>query len=89
MSIEQLSAFGMRVQEDEALRAEIADLGQDSAGIVAVAQREGFDFTEAELNDYLQTSASRIGAELDEADLEQVVGGGAYTQVTCQQFVCV
>ena len=79
MSNEQLLAFGKKVQSDESLREEIAQLGQDSAGIVAAAKQEGFDFTEAELDAYLQAAASESGIELDEADLEQVVGGGGYT----------
>ena len=79
MSQTQLIAFGEKVQSDESLRKEIVQLGQDSAGIVAAAQREGFDFTEMELNAYLQALASESNMELDEADLEQVVGGGGYT----------
>ena len=79
MSNEQLLAFGKKVQSDASLREEIAQLGQDSAGIVAAAKREGFDFTEAELDAYLQAADPDGDMEMDEADLEQVVGGGGYT----------
>ena len=78
MSNEQLMAFSKKVQSDASLREEIAQLGQDAAGIVAAAKREGFHFTEAELDAYLQAAASESGIELDEADLEQVVGGGKW-----------
>ena len=82
MSHEQLLAFGKKVQSDESLREEIARLAQDSAGIVAAAKREGFDFTEAELDAYLQAAASESGVELDDIDLEAVVGSGNPT-VSC------
>ena len=83
MSNEQLVAFGKKVQSDESLREEIAQLGQDAAGIVAAAQREGFDFTVAELDAYLQAAASESGVELDDIDLEAVVGGGYVGTTTC------
>lgn len=79
MSYEQIQAFGERIRSDEVLRTEIGQLAQDTAGIVAAAKREGYDFTEAELNVYLKAAGSASEMELDEEDLEQVVGGGGYT----------
>lgn len=75
MSKEQAIAFGKKVNEDSNLKNEIRGLGRDIDAIVAVGAREGYSFTNADVKAAAKDRMAGEGAELSEADLEQVAGG--------------
>jgi predicted ribosomally synthesized peptide with nif11-like leader len=83
MSREQLEAFETAVREDAGLQGEIRELGPDVDGIVALGQREGFSFTAAEMNTYLDSFQAESGRELNDEELEAVSGGQWNTSLAC------
>jgi predicted ribosomally synthesized peptide with nif11-like leader len=75
MSKQHAQQFIQKVQSDEALRAEILALGQDVAGVAALAARHSFSFSAADLQAAMQ-SDNGSPMQLGEADLESIAGGG-------------
>jgi predicted ribosomally synthesized peptide with nif11-like leader len=67
--------FIQKVGQNEGLRAEIISAGQDLKAIVAIAQRAGFSFTEADLQ-AASASMGQAGQELSADQLAAVAGGG-------------
>lgn len=83
MSMEQIDAFKAKLLQEPALQAELRTAGRTVADIVAMGRREGFSFTEAELQAYLDSTAPTAGqeltaAELDDEALELVAAAGLY-----------
>lgn len=83
MSIEDLSAFFTRLQEDEALREQAFGL-QDAGGaerldgLCRLAGEHGFDVTP---EDWKHEAAGPAIAALDDESLRQVVGGEGYYDI--------
>ena len=86
MSDEQVAAFADAVQESAALQAEIEQLGDDKAGIIALGRREGFDFTSDELAEYMERYQAEVSRELRDEELEEVAGGE--NSFTCDYTCC-
>lgn len=76
MSQEEIKAFQARILAEPALRQELMQQAHDMAAVIAVAQREGFRFSEADLQDFLTAADWESGRELDDAELEEVAGAG-------------
>jgi len=76
MSLEHSNAFIEHVQKNEDLRLEIEAVGQDIPALLAIAQREGYEVTESEFVTAVRQRGYDI-EELQDADLESVVGGQA------------
>jgi predicted ribosomally synthesized peptide with nif11-like leader len=74
MSQQHAQQFIQKVQGDEALRAEVLALGQDVAGVAALAARHNFTFSTADLQAAMQDNANNA-MKLGEADLENIAGG--------------
>jgi predicted ribosomally synthesized peptide with nif11-like leader len=70
--------FIQKVGQNEGLRAEIISAGQDFKAIIAIAAREGFDFSEADLQ--AASSMNTAGKELDADQLANVAGGARPTK---------
>jgi predicted ribosomally synthesized peptide with nif11-like leader len=77
MSKQHAQQFIQKVQSNEALRAEVLALGQDVAGVAALAARHNFTFSTADLQAAMQGNASDGPVQLDEAELENIAGGGS------------
>jgi hypothetical protein len=82
MSVDALNDFRRSIRGNEAIEAEVAVLlssagGIDIAGIVALGERHGFSFTEAEVQTY------ELGKddELSDFELEIVSAGAAIEKV--------
>jgi predicted ribosomally synthesized peptide with nif11-like leader len=84
MSKEQLKMFAEAVRNDEALQAQMLQLGADFEGIVALGQRQGYTFSTEELTDYANPTLTGGGRELSDEELGEVAGSG-YTDscVSC------
>jgi predicted ribosomally synthesized peptide with nif11-like leader len=80
MSQQHAQQFIQKVQSDEALRAEVLALGQDMAGVAALAARHNFTFSAADLQAAMQ-SDNGSPLQLGEAELENIAGGSS-TNVT-------
>ena len=78
MSKEQIQAFGKKVSETPALLDEVKAVGQDVDSIVALGQREGFDFTAEELVAAAQEAAGGDEEQLSDAELEEISGGTGF-----------
>jgi predicted ribosomally synthesized peptide with nif11-like leader len=74
MSKQHAQQFIQKVQSDEALRAEVLALGQDVAGVAALAARHNFTFSAADLQAAMQ-SDNGSPMQLGEAELENIAGG--------------
>ena len=82
MSTEALELFYKKIQEDSALEAEAAEaFGRGPGDVVALALKQGFDFSEDELATALSKYSSRRPSELSDADLDLVAGGTRSTIV--------
>lgn len=79
MSKEQAIAFGKKVNGDTSLKEEIRGMGRDIDAIVAVGAREGYSFTKDDLQAAVKDRMEAEGAEISEADLEQIAGGTGIT----------
>lgn len=81
MSQENAQKFLATVQQDPALQDQIRNLDAADKGeaITQLAAGLGYDFTLEELQSAL---ADRSSDALDDATLEQVVGGGAFDDFT-------
>jgi predicted ribosomally synthesized peptide with nif11-like leader len=75
VSKQHAQQFIEKVQSDEALRAEVLTLGQDMAGVAALAARHNFTFSIADLQAAMQGD-NGSPMQLGEADLESIAGGG-------------
>ncbi|MBB4955146.1 putative ribosomally synthesized peptide with nif11-like leader [Agrobacterium vitis] len=75
MSMEAMQAFYQKVQSEEALQKEAEQaVQQGAAAVVALAAREGFEFSEAEVA--VELAALAAGQEeLSDSDLDLVAGG--------------
>jgi len=73
MSKENVIEFGRMFATNQELLEEV-QTRNDLAGIVALGQREGLDFTEQELTAYFEAVTDRQDKLTDE-ELEQVAGG--------------
>lgn len=75
MSIQALEGFYEKVKSDTALEAEAVNALQEGAdALVVLGEREGFEFTAAELAEALAGHLD-AGGELSEEDLDLVAGG--------------
>lgn len=75
MSMEAMKAFYNKVQSDDALQKEAEQaVQQGPVAVVALAAREGFAFSEAEVAAELATLAAGE-QELSDNDLDLVAGG--------------
>ncbi|MBC8507393.1 MAG: Nif11-like leader peptide family natural product precursor [Anaerolineales bacterium] len=74
MSNKNVIAFGKKIATNPVLLAEIQNHCKDLAELVALGQREGLDFSEQELSDYLEAVTDRP-VELSDEELTQVAGG--------------
>lgn len=79
MSIQQISAFANMIQNNAAIQQEIAQVQQSISGIIAIAQREGYDFSADELISYTATLHDGGGNELSDSELESISGVGLPT----------
>ncbi|MBL7176202.1 MAG: Nif11-like leader peptide family natural product precursor [Desulfobacteraceae bacterium] len=81
MSLEQAKAFIEKMKSDEAFTKRIMAIEDSDARFQAIAEA-GFDFTKEELE--------QVRQKLDEADLEQVSGGGEGCggKMVCMMFLC-
>ena len=75
MSQEQALAFVERIKSTPDLQHEITSLNGDIEGIVALGQRKGFTFSEADVAAAYQSKRAEAGQPLSDAELEQVAGG--------------
>jgi len=83
-------------RQDEDLRLEIENIGQDVSALLALAKSKGYDFSEAEFVTVIRAEGYEIETKLDDAELEAVAGGGlAYTdqcptraQTNCGEDTC-
>jgi predicted ribosomally synthesized peptide with nif11-like leader len=75
MSKDNAIAFVEKINTSPELLEEIHAITNDLNALVALGQREGFDFSAHELKNYLKETAKSQG-ELSDAELEQVAGGG-------------
>jgi predicted ribosomally synthesized peptide with nif11-like leader len=66
--------FIQKVGQNEGLRAEIISAGQDMKAIVAIAAREGFSLSEADLQ-AASSNMSQASKELSADELATVAGG--------------
>lgn len=66
-----LEAFRARVAEDSDLQEQVSAC-RDAASVVALGQREGFEFTAASVETLLNDG------ELSDFELELVAGGGSF-----------
>lgn len=65
--------FIQKVQADTALSQQVAQLGQDTMGIVQLASIRGYQFDEAT---FIEALNGMFDRELSDEELEQVSGGG-------------
>jgi len=81
MSIEQAKAFIEKMKTDEEFTKRIMAIEDSDARFQAIAEA-GFDFTKEELE--------QVRQNLDEADLEQISGGGEGCggKMVCMMFFC-
>ena len=81
MSIEQAKAFIEKMKTDEEFTKRIMAIEDSDAQFQAIAEA-GFDFTKEELE--------QVRQEVDEADLEQISGGGEGCggKMVCMMFLC-
>lgn len=75
MSMEAMQAFYKKVKNEDALRQEAEKaVVQGAAAVVALAAREGFEFSEEEVAVELATLAA-AESELSDSELDLVAGG--------------
>ena len=79
MSQEAVGTFLKNLDENEALRqkfsAAVPEDERDSARVVAFANKNGFDFTQEDLENASQSQAATQPEELKDDELESVAGG--------------
>jgi len=79
-------SFYQKIQTDPSLQAELQNIqaanpdGGDAAikGLIALAKKQGFKVTEADMKSFIKSEAeaqSKSGAELSDDQLEAVAGG--------------
>lgn len=71
----QVQDFMERVRGDESLRQQVMGLGRDMGSVIALAKREGYNFTQADFEAALKERGYEVGVELSEQDLAEVAGG--------------
>jgi predicted ribosomally synthesized peptide with nif11-like leader len=71
MSAEEIKRFNTDVNQDEALKEAVKNVGTNVEDLIALAKSKGYDFTA----DELQALAGKQG-ELSEEQLDSVAGGG-------------
>lgn len=69
----QVAEFFSHLKGNEALIAEVS--AAEPAGMIAIAAREGYSFSQAEIDAIAAENADSAAAELSDAELEQVSGG--------------
>lgn len=81
MSAEAVVGFTERVAADEGLQAKVKAIRQMEEGraerVADLAKEHGFDFTPREFVEAAAALMELNGGELDESDLEGVVGGAS------------
>jgi predicted ribosomally synthesized peptide with nif11-like leader len=90
MSKENVKLFYEALARDKALQAKFNALNQKKGTIyrkelIPLAKKAGFDFTEAELQDYARDAEKPAKHELSEDELAAVAGGtcDTYTGTNC------
>jgi len=88
MSIQTAQEFIDHVRKNEDLRLEIEGLGQDTAALIALAKREGYDITESEFAAVVREHGYEMESELSDAELASVSGGTLGDQtISCTNCV--
>lgn len=77
MSIDEVKRFSLAVQNSPELQEEIKKIGPDLAALAAFAAKKGYAFSAEDL----QQCAALHKGELSEEQLDNVAGGGTWTQV--------
>lgn len=76
MSKEEITRFQKDASEDKALQKELVEAGNNIAEIVKCANKNGYQFTEQELQEVIEAKkSSQAGGALDDDDLDKVAGG--------------
>jgi predicted ribosomally synthesized peptide with nif11-like leader len=75
MSRERAKAFIQQVNASDTLQHRIIELNGDLNGLLQIAAEHGYSFT---ADDWSAIIDALVTGELDEADLEHVVGGVAF-----------
>lgn len=74
----QVIEFNKHVEGNAALGSELSNV-TSVADYLAIAQREGFAISEADLEAFVTSQVDGAGAELSDSELEQVSGGFCIT----------
>ncbi len=91
MSIENVKNFYGKMESDEKLVEKLQQSqGDGLEALVAVAKESGYDFSQAEAQQYLsaQAGAGAPEAQLSDEQLETVAGGGGSFGGTCNTAIC-
>ena len=71
MSIQEIKRFNEDVVKDEALQAELKEVGSDVGKLIEIANTKGYDFSEEDLKE----AAKKGSGELTDDQLDDVAGG--------------
>jgi len=80
MSVDEINRFNQEAKADEAMVADLKEIGNDLDGLVAYANSKGYQFTAEDV----QSSHS---GDLSEEDLDQVAGGGGVVGIVVLMVV--
>jgi predicted ribosomally synthesized peptide with nif11-like leader len=76
MPVEEIKKFQEKTSRKKEMREDLVKIGNDVAKIVAYANKNGFTFTQQELQAAIdEEKANQTDGALNEEDLEKVAGG--------------
>jgi predicted ribosomally synthesized peptide with nif11-like leader len=76
MPVEEIKKFQEKTSQKKEMREDLVKIGNDVAKIVAYANKNGFTFTQQELQAAIdEEKANQTDGALNEEDLEKVAGG--------------
>jgi len=72
--------FIQAAHDNEDLRIEIENVGQDVSALITLAKSKGYEFDADDLNATIRELGYSLDESLSDEDLAQVAGGGNSTQ---------